>query len=108
MNTMHDTPIPGLICAGDVADELLDPATQAKPRAIESGFRRGAHHAVTRLTEALESVRSIGKTRDLADAFADVIGEMRHRRDEHFDLYTLIARATARVRGAPKPSGAQP
>jgi len=59
---------------------------------METKFRIGAHHAVTRLAEALEEMKSAEDCRRLADVFADTIGRARVS-DGDFDLDLLIAEA---------------
>jgi len=85
---------------------MIDPDTLMTPlkvpsreeaEALEAKFQIGAHHAVTRLAEALEEVRSANDCRRLADTFADVIGTARTS-GGNFDLWALIAEAKRRVK----------
>lgn len=65
--------------------------------ARETKFRIGAHHAVTRLAEALEEMTNVKDCRRLADVFADVIGRARISKDD-FDLNSLIYEAKRQVK----------
>lgn len=72
-------------------DEIKMPNPE-EAEARETKFRIGAHHAVTRLAEALEEMTTVEECRQLADLFADAIGQVRNS-DGEFDLYKLIADA---------------
>lgn len=65
----------------------------------EMKFRIGAHHAVTRLAEAIEHATSVEECQRIVDTFADLIGDGRRRAREDFSLDALIFEARKRVRG---------
>ncbi len=91
---MTDKPpeVPGLMRL----DEIEMPSPQ-EWNARETKFRIGAHHAVTRLAEALEEMTTVKDCRRLADVFADVIGRARISEGD-FDLNNLIYEAKRQVK----------
>jgi hypothetical protein len=64
---------------------------------METKFRIRAHHAVTRLADALKATKSPMDCRRLADVFANMIGRARVS-DGDFDLDLLYAEAKQSVR----------
>lgn len=85
--------------AQEVVGEILERTSEHGDR--ERKFRIGAHHAVTRLAEALETCKSIEEARVLADAYADAIGAMRSDIGRHFDVGEVLHQVRAGM-GDPK------
>lgn len=70
----------------------------------EAGFRRGAHHAVVALANAIKGCTTLDEAQHLADTFADILEEWRGVNPPPgapyaFDVARLVQEAKRTIRG---------